>query len=118
MMEIKHIVGDIVCILLRDPNNLKEINLEGPSIHVKVRGYDKIGIWIAHPGLVLVKTEDGDGNPIHPKNQVQENIDASILITWDNILSVMHYPNREGYDQPSPWKREFGFKTKSSRKVE
>ena len=116
MMEIKHIVGDIVCIVLRDSNSLKEINLKGPTLHVKVRGYDKMGIWIAHPGLILVKTEDKDGKAILPKNQVQENIDASILITWDNVLSIMHYPNREGYDQPSPWKREFGFKTKSTRR--
>lgn len=107
---MEHIVGDVVCILLRDPDSLKEINIGEQMVHLQVRGFDKMGIWVAHPGLVIVQTEDENGKPIPPKKQVQEEIDASVLITWDNIVSIMHYPHREGFDFPSEFDKEVGFK--------
>ena len=110
MMKMEHIVGDVVCIVLRDPDRLKEINLGESMASFQVRGFDKMGLWVAHPGLVIVQTEDKNGKPIPPKKQVKEEIDASVLITWDNILSIMHYPNREGYDYPSEFDKEVGFK--------
>ena len=110
MMQIEHIVGDIVCVILRDPNALKDININDRVNYFKVRGFDKMGIWVEHPDLVILKTEDENGKPIPPKERVGEHLDASVLITWDNIQSIMHYPNREGYDFPSEFEREVGFK--------
>lgn len=110
MMKMEHIVGDLVCIVFRDPDILKEINLGEPMAHLIVRGFDKLGLWVAHPGLVIVTTEDKEGKPIPPKKQVKEEIDASVLITWDNIISIMHYPHREGFDFPSEFDKEVGFK--------
>tara|TARA_B100000700_G_scaffold48895_1_gene51603 strand:- start:254 stop:604 length:351 start_codon:yes stop_codon:yes gene_type:complete len=110
MMQLEHIVGDVVCIVLRDPNRLKDINLNERLNWLKVRGFDKMGLWIEHPDLVVYKNEDDDGKPIPPKKRVSQRIDASVLITWDNVESIMHYPNREGYDFPSEFEREVGFK--------
>ena len=116
MMQLEHIVGDIVCIVLRDPNSLKDININEKISYFKVRGYDKMGLWVEHPDLVIVQTEDDQGKPIPPKNQIKEKMDASVLITWDNIQSIMHYPNREGYDFPSEFEREVGFKIQTKNK--
>ena len=110
MMQLEHIIGDVVCLVLRNSDSLKELNLVGPMIHLKIRGYDKMGLWIEHPGLVIVKTEDSAGKAIPLKKQIKESVDASVLITWDNIQSIMHYPNREGYDFPSEFDRTLGFK--------
>ena len=109
MMQLEHIVGDVVCIVLRDPDSLKEINLNERLNWLKVRGFDKMGLWVEHPDLVVFKTEE-NGKPIPPKKRVKERLDASVLITWDNIQTIMHYPNREGYDFPSEFEREVGFK--------
>ena len=63
-----------------------------------------------HPGVVIARTEDKDGKPI-PENKIKkEKIDASFLVTWDNINSIMHYPKREGFDFPSEFDVEIGFK--------
>ena len=110
MMKIEHIVGDIVCVILRDPTMYKEINLNEKTLHLKIRGFDKMGIWVEHPGLIVIVTEDNDGKPIPPIKQKQEKVDSSVLITWDNIASIIHYPHREGYDYPSEFDKSFGFK--------
>ena len=111
MMQLEHIVGDVVCIVLRDPNSLKEINLNERINWLKVRGFDKMGLWVEHPDLVVVKTEEG-GKPIPPKKRTSERLDASVLITWDNVQTIMHYPNRDGYDFPSEFDKNVGFKNK------
>ena len=71
MMQLEHIVGDVVCIVLRDPNSLKEINLNERINWLKVRGFDKMGLWVEHPDLVVVKTEEG-GKPIPPKKSITQ----------------------------------------------
>ena len=110
MMKLEHIVGDIVCVILREPNLYKEINLNEKTLHLKIRGYDKMGLWVEHPGLIVIVTEDENGSPIPIEKQKQEKVDSSVLITWDNVVSIIHYPNREGYDYPSEFDKNFGFK--------
>ena len=114
MMQLEHIVGDVVCIVLRDPNSLKEINLNERINWLKVRGFDKMGLWVEHPDLVVVKTEEG-GKPIPPKKRTSERLDASVLITWDYVQTIMLYPNRDGYDFPSEFEREVGFKIQTKK---
>ena len=40
---------------------------------------------------------------------VKENIDAVFLAGWDNIETIMHYPNRENYDFPNEFDKDIGF---------
>ncbi|MAV58545.1 MAG: hypothetical protein CMG07_01160 [Candidatus Marinimicrobia bacterium] len=115
MMQIEHIIGDIVCIVLRDPKSLEDININERISYFKVRGFDKMGLWVEHPDLVIVKTEDENGDSIPENEQKHERLDASVLITWDNVQSILHYPNREGYDFPSEFEREVGFKIKTKK---
>ena len=62
MMEIKHIVGDIVCIVLRDSKSLKEINLEefnyvfldgGHSYETVKNDLDNLTSVITNNGIIL-----------------------------------------------------------------
>ena len=75
-----------------------------------LKGYDQIGIWLEHPGLNLVV-----GNK---KKHSTENINANFIITWDNINTIMHYPNRIGFDFPNEFTRNsigFNFKDVSKK---
>ena len=110
MFKIEDSIGDIIYISFRDLERLKDIGINAPAGHFFIRGIDTLGIWLEHPGIILAKTEDRDGKPI-PEDQIKkEKVNANFLVTWDNINSVMHYPDREGFDFPSEFNLDIGFK--------
>ena len=112
MFSIEQIIGDIVFFSFRDVDRLKEVGLEVDKGHFLVKGYDNMGIWVKHPGLVFSKTQDRNGEPI-PKDKItNEEISATFLITWDMIKTIMHYPDREGYDFPSEFDKNIVFNKK------
>ena len=112
MMTMEQTIGDIVLIMFREPDRYRELGVVGISSHFKIAGYDQFGIWVDHPGLLWIQAEDENGRPLPADQQKRENIAATFLITWDNIQSLMHYPKREGYDFPSEFDKDFGFKIK------
>ena len=81
-----------------------------------VKGFDNVGIWVEHPNLEIVHSEDKFGKPVPEKDMIREQIDANFLITWDNIKTIMHYPGREGYDFPSEFDKNIGFIIKKKKK--
>ena len=109
MFTIKDIIGDVVYISLKDPKELIDIGIDREGGHFIVRGHDHIGLWLEHPNLFYIQSEDSDGRPIPDKKRIRENIDGIFLLTWDNIKTVMHYPNREGFDLPSEFDKKIGF---------
>ena len=42
--------------------------------------------------------------------QKEDHIDGFFLVMWNFINTIMHYPNREGYDFPSEFSIDVGFK--------
>jgi len=66
--------------------------------------------------LEIVHSEDDAGKPIPPEKMLRESIDANFLISWDNIKTIMHYPDREGYDFPSEFDKNIGFIVKKRKK--
>ena len=40
-----------------------------------------------------------------------DKIDGVFLVSWNFINTIMHYPDRDGYDFPSEFDKEVGFKT-------
>ena len=68
-----------------------------------------MGIWVEHPGLTLSKTEDDKGRPLPQSKVIKEELAATFLITWDIIKTIMHYPDRKGYDFPSEFDKNIGF---------
>ena len=109
MFSIEQIVGDIVFFSFRDKERLKDVGLNTDRGHFLVKGYDNMGIWVKHPGLVFTKTEDDNGKPLPQNKVINEEISATFLITWDMIKTIMHYPEREGYDFPSEFDKNIGF---------
>ena len=105
MFTSQEIIGDIVYISFSDPERYLDIGIEPKSNHFKVLGYDNLGIWVEHPSLLVVKDSSS-------KRSKEINIQSNFLITWDNIKTIMHYPEREGFDFPSEFDKKYGFKTK------
>ena len=110
MFKIEDAIGDVVFITFRNLDKIRDLGIDSPSGHYLIKGFDQIGIWLEHPGVVLAKTVDKNGKPIPDDKIIQEKVEANFLVTWDNINSIMHYPNREGYDFPSEFKLDVGFK--------
>ena len=109
MFNTEEIIGDIIYISFKDQNRYSDFGIVGNG-HFLIKGYDNIGIWVEHPNLILSTLTDEKGKPL-PEHKIQkEKIDANFLITWDNVDSLMHYPNRKGFDFPSEFNIKYGFK--------
>ena len=116
MMKLDEIIGDLVFISFRDAERLVEIGITQKNGNFLVRGFDQFGVWLSHPGLFLVTDTDEEGRPIPPAKQNREQIESNFLVTWDNIQTIMHFPDRDGYDFPNEFNKNFGFVVKGSRK--
>ena len=54
--------------------------------------------------------EDNSGNPLPVSQHSKEKIAANFIVTWDNVNTLMHYPNRDGFDFPSEFEKHIGFR--------
>jgi len=80
-----------------------------------VKGIDNLGIWVLHPDLELIYSDDESGKPLPADKMKKESIEANFLISWDNIKNIMHYPGREGFDFPSEFDKNIGFVAKKKQ---
>ena len=110
MIKIDDIIGDIIFISFGDLKRFKDIGITESSGHFLLKGYDQMGIWLEHPGIVIIRSEDETGNPLPISEHIKENIAADFIVTWDNVNTIMHYPFREGFDFPNEFKKNFGFR--------
>jgi hypothetical protein len=111
MFKSEDIIGDIVFISFNNKDCLKDIGIVSPSGHYLVKGYDHLGLWLQHPGVFIKKTKDENGNPIPLDIQKANQIDGVFLVMWGFINTIMHYPDRDGYDFPSEFNKDIGFKS-------
>ncbi len=116
MMKLDEIIGDVVFIAFREGERYSSIGMAENKGHFLIKGFDEFGIWVSHPGLVIVTTDAADSKPIPPDKIKKEVIAANFLITWDNILTIMHYPDRKGYDFPSEFEKSIGFEIPEKRR--
>ena len=112
MFTTENIIGDIVFISFQNKSMLNHVGIDLECGHFKVLGYDHLGLWVEHPGLYVVDNEDQDGKPLPPGKESKEKIDANIFVHWSNIKTLMHYPDRKGFDFPSEFDKDIGFKIK------
>lgn len=108
-MKIGDIVGDIVFLKFANPDFLKDLGITDSDGHFYVRGKDELGLWVAHPGLEIKKILDYKGKPLPVNKQKREQVDATFMIPWMNIVTIMHYPGREEYDFPFSETGPMGF---------
>ena len=115
MFTIENIIGDIVFLSFRDKSFLSKLAIPEEANHFKILGQDQLGLWVEHPKLTFRYTTDKDGNSIPKDKQKLQEVDAIFLVAWGNIDTVMHYPNRGGYDFPSEFDTDIGFKYKGKK---
>ena len=117
MVKLNDIIGDIIFISFRDAKRMQDIGIEDSSGHYMLKGYDQLGLWLEHPGIIIQHMEDDEGRPLQPEKQSLEEINAIFMVNWDNINTMMHYPDREGFDFPGHLKdRKIGFHFKEKIK--
>ena len=110
MFTVENIIGDIVFLSFRDKEFLSRLAIPEGANHFKIIGQDQLGLWVEHPKLTFRYTADKDGKPVPRESQRMETVEAVFLVTWANIDTIMHYPDREGFDFPSEFDTEIGFK--------
>ncbi len=107
MMNIEKIVGDVVLLVLDNHEPLKELGITQKGIYTKIVGYDENGIWIEHPQFAVpIMNAPENSKTKKPKTKM---VTASVLIAWAFIVSVVHFPDVEGFDFPSPFETHIGF---------
>ena len=102
MMKIEDIVDDIVLLILAENEPLKELGISQNKLFAKVTGYDDNGVWIENPDFHIPDPSKND-----PK--AFQSVTASILVPWPFLISIVHFPNVEGFDFPSPFDAKIGF---------
>ncbi len=106
MMKIEDIVEDIVLLILTEQEALKELGITQKKLFAKVLGYDENGVWIENPDFRLPV-------PTAKNKKAHQSVSASILIPWVYLASIVHFPNVEGFDFPSPFDHNIGFDIKN-----
>ena len=110
MIKLDELIGDIIFVSFSNHERFKDIGINESTGHFLFRGYDQLGLWLEHPGLVIIHAEDDLGTPLPGDKHSRENIAANFVVTWDNVNTIMHYPDREGFDFPSEFKKmKLGF---------
>ena len=110
MIKLDDMIGDIIFISFGNLERFKDIGITESSGHFLLKGYDQMGLWLEHPGIVIIRTEDKAGSPLPVSKHIKENIAADFIVTWNNVNTIMHYPEREGYDLPNEFNKNFGFR--------
>ena len=110
MIKLDDIIGDIIFISFGDLERFKDIGITESSGHFLLKGFDQMGLWLEHPGIVIIRTDDKTGSPLPVSEHTKENFAADFIVTWDNVNTIMHYPEREGFDFPNVFNKNFGFR--------
>tara|TARA_Y100000996_G_C22428761_1_gene604710 strand:- start:91 stop:426 length:336 start_codon:yes stop_codon:yes gene_type:complete len=108
MFTTQDVIGDVIFIAFNDKTMLNHVGLNAECGHFKIMGYDNFGLWVEHPNLYILTSEDE--SETLSEEEDKEHIDANIFIHWSNIRTLMHYPNRQGFDFPSEFDKDIGFK--------
>ena len=110
MFKTQDVIGDVIFIAFNDKTMLNHVGLNVECGHFKIMGYDNFGLWLEHPNLYIISNENDEEGVLKPEGKEKEHIEANIFIHWSNVRTLMHYPNRKGFDFPSEFDKDIGFK--------
>ena len=97
-MDIDRVINDRVMLILREVDGLRAAGLQEQNFYAKVVGRDHIGLWIENPKFEIVRMRGEDGTIIPLEKRTKEEYVAHILIPWGNVRSIVHFPQREGFE--------------------
>ena len=108
---MEFIVNDVVLITFKE--NYKSIGINYSEGYFKIKGHDHLGLWLEHPGIEQIEDVDEKGKTIPAKKRKKKIIEGVFLMLWSNIITILHFPNREGFDFPGRLdKQKIGFKNR------
>tara|TARA_B100000315_G_C14389206_1_gene501123 strand:- start:508 stop:834 length:327 start_codon:yes stop_codon:yes gene_type:complete len=107
MMNMDEAIGDIVLLVLRDGLPLKGLGIRQKKIYVRVKGYDRIGLWFELTDYQLPQLTDSPEGPEREMTAV-----GCALAPWAVIESIVHFPDLEGFDFPLPEVDSLGFQAR------
>jgi hypothetical protein len=97
-VTIDDAVNKTVMLIIFSSEGLEAAGIKEKKFYAKIVGRDSIGLWIENPKLETTRVRNDNGAIIPPdRRQLEEHV-AHVLIPWGNIRSVVHFPNREGFD--------------------
>ena len=97
-MTIDEIMNKSVMLMIFQNDGFDAAGIKEKKFYAKVVGRDSIGLWIENPKLETTRVRDENGAIISPEKREHEEHLAYVLIPWGNIRSVVHFPDREGFD--------------------
>ena len=81
------IIGDVIFISFRDHERMKEIGIQETSGHYMLKGYDQLGLWLEHPGILIQHLEDENGRPLPQEKQNNQQLVTDALKNKNDALS-------------------------------
>lgn len=97
MVEIDRLINDKVMLVLVNHDGLNKIGITENNFYAKIVGYDRIGLWIENPEFKTTRVRDEEGHIIPLEQREQETFETNVLIPWNNIRSIVHFPSRKGF---------------------
>jgi hypothetical protein len=97
-MTIEDVINKTVMLMVFQSDGLDAAGIKEKRFYAKVVGRDSIGLWIENPKMETTRVRDDKGTLIPPDKRQHEEHLAYVLVPWGNIRSVVHFPDREGFD--------------------
>ena len=54
MIKLDELIGDIIFVSFSNHERFKDIGINESTGHFLFRGYDQPGLWLDHPGIVII----------------------------------------------------------------
>ena len=64
-------------ISFKSVEQFSELGIQAVSGHFLVRGYDQLGLWLEHPGIIIQKIIDEKDSPIPLDQQKKEQYEET-----------------------------------------
>jgi hypothetical protein len=81
-------IGDTVLLILKNYEELQVTGITTPILYAKLTGVEALGIWIENPRWETISL--GTGAP--------EHYHCNVLVRFEYLSSVIHFPEREGFE--------------------
>ncbi len=103
-MKIDDLVGDIVLLVLKPGNPLQGLGIRQDKTYMRMLGHDQFGLWVELPDFYMPQLQQAGKGP-----EQEQTADASALVPWGAIVSVVAFPDLKGFDYPQPDLDRIGF---------
>ncbi len=105
-MNIDELVGDIVLLVLKTGQPLQGLGVRQDKTYVRLMGHDRFGVWVELPDFHMPQLQHSTTGP-----EQEQKADASALVPWSAIMSIVAFPDLTGFDYPRPDLEKIGFLT-------